>query len=170
MATTIRIPKKKSLGWFAQRDVCLIIGTNILSRSIIPLTVLQDTLLSLNLLFPHWDPLTDNFMLQHDQNFHLDGSFNESRTPSLSDFHHFRDRLYELDCVFHSPPVGWTQIWADRRNPQQWYTFWLAVIIFVLTVIFGIISSVAAIIQTSLAFESVTLARLQLAVGNLGPQ
>ena len=139
------------------------------TASLIPLTVLQDALLSLNLLFRHWDPLTDNFMLEHDQTFHLETLTQPSRTPSLSDFHHFRDRLYELHCAFHSPPVGWTQIWADRRNPQQWYTFWLAFIIFVLTVVFGVISSAAAIVQTSLAFESVRLARLQLDTGNSGP-
>jgi hypothetical protein len=44
----------------------------------------------------------------------------------------------------------------------QWYTFWIAIVILVLTIMFGIISSVTAIMQTLLAAESVRLARLQL--------
>jgi hypothetical protein len=107
-------------------------------------------------------------MLQHDQTFHLhssiDGSTNLSRPLSPSDFHHWRDRLLELHCIFHSPPIGWSQMWADRRNPLQWYTFWIAIVILVLTIAFGIVSSVTSIIQTCLAYESIRLARLQLAV------
>lgn len=136
-------------------------------RPLIPISVLKETILSLNLLFPHWDTFTENFMLQHDQTFHLDGPFNESRPLSLSDFDHWRDRLLELYQIFHSPPVGWTQLWADRRNPLQWYTFWIAIVILVLTVVFGIISSVTAIMQTYLALESLKVTRLQLAISNV---
>jgi len=137
-------------------------------RSLIPVTVLSETILSLNLLFPHWDTLTDNFMLQQDQTFHLDGPLDDSRPLNLSDFDHWRNRLLELHQIFHSPPVGWTQIWADRRNLLQWFTFWIAIVILVLTIVFGIISSVTAIVQTYLAFESLRLTRLQLAAAGIG--
>jgi hypothetical protein len=81
------------------------------------------------------------------------------------DFDHWRNRPLELHHMFHSPPVGWSQIWADRRNPLQWYTFWLAIVILVLTLIFGIISSVTSIMQTCLAYESIKIARSQQNVG-----
>jgi hypothetical protein len=143
--------------------ICLNNPTKSRSRTVLPLSVLKETLLSLNLLFPHWDTLTDNFMLQHDQTFHRDGPFDDPRPLNLSDFDHWRNRLLELHQIFHSPPVGWTQIWADRRNPLQWYTFWIAIVILILTIIFGIISSVTGIFQTYLSYESVRLSRLQLA-------
>jgi hypothetical protein len=138
--------------------------TKVSNRSLLPKTVLKETLLSLNLLFPHSDPLTESFMLQHehDQTFHLEGPFDDNKPSNLADFNHWRNRLLELHQIFHSPPVGWTQIWADRRNPLQWYTFWIAIVILVLTIIFGIISSVTAIIQTCLAYESVRIARSQI--------
>jgi hypothetical protein len=136
--------------------------TKVSNSSILPKTLLKETLLSLKLLFPHWDTLTESFMLQHDQAFHLEGPFDDNRPSNLADFNHWRNRLLELHQIFHSPPVGWTQIWADRRNPLQWYTFWIAIVIVVLTIIIGIISSVTAIIQTCLAYESVRIARSQI--------
>lgn len=134
-------------------------------RTVLPQSVLKETLLSLSLLFPHGDATTEDFMLQHDHTFHLEGPFDDSRPHNLADFDHWRNRLLELHQIFHSPPVGWTQIWADRRNPLQWYTFWIAIIILVLTVVFGVISTVVGILQTCLAYESVRLARAQLAAG-----
>jgi len=137
------------------------IQSNISPRTCIPITVLQETMLTLNLLFPHWDPLTDAFMTKHDQNFHLQRPLDDSRPLHLADFHHWRNRLLELHQIFHSPPVGWAQMWADRRNPLQWYTFWIATVILILTIIFGLISSVTGIMQTCIAYEGLKLARLE---------
>ncbi|PVH69855.1 hypothetical protein DL98DRAFT_505209 [Cadophora sp. DSE1049] len=130
-------------------------------RSPIPLSVLKETILSLNLLFPHWDSQTANFMLQHHQTFHLEGPFDATRPLSTTDFDHWRNRMLDLYQLFHSPPIGWTQLWADRRNPQQWYTFWLAIVILILTVIFGFISSATSVMQTYYAREAWKLAQAQ---------
>ncbi|PVH77514.1 hypothetical protein DL98DRAFT_361449, partial [Cadophora sp. DSE1049] len=123
-----------------------------LHLALLPESVLRETLLSLSLLFPQGDVATEDFMLQHDHTFHLEGRFNESRPQNLADFDHWRNRLLEVHQIFHSPPVGWTQIWADRRNPLQWYTFWIAIVLLVLTVVFSIISTVVGILQTCLAY------------------
>jgi hypothetical protein len=138
-------------------------------RPLIPLAVIKETLTTLNHLFPHWDSLTDDFMLQHDQTFHLDGPFDDTVPPNLADFEHWRDRLLELHQIFNAPPVGWTQIWTDRRNPLQWYTFWLAIAILILTVFFGLISSITSIMQTYYAHEALLLTRLQLTGGSQMP-
>ena len=37
--------------------------------------------------------------------------------------------------------------WYDDRKKVQWYTFWVAFLVLVLTVFFGIIQSAAAIVQ-----------------------
>ncbi|KAE9374018.1 hypothetical protein N431DRAFT_335636 [Stipitochalara longipes BDJ] len=127
----------------------------------IPLSVLKETITSLDLLFPHWDSQTANFMLQHDHTFHLEGPFDNTRPLSLTEFSHWRNRILELHQVFNSPPTGWSQLWADRRNPLQWYTFWLAVVILILTVLFGMISSITSVMQTYYAREAWKMARAQ---------
>ena len=109
-----------------------------------PLAVVLETIYSLNLLFPHWDPGTNKFLAKHDQHFHKIGPFDGPRTLDLLEFDHWRDRLSEVyEEIFRSPPVSWSQLWQDRRNPQQFWTFWIALIILALTAV----STVAAIIQ-----------------------
>jgi hypothetical protein len=34
------------------------------------------------------------------------------------------------------------QWWFDRRNKFEWATFWTAVVVFILTVVFGLIASI----------------------------
>lgn len=126
--------------------------------SIIPPTVLSETLLTLDLLFPHWDHRTERFLLREDQNFLQYGPFNDPHPIDFGDFSVWGSRLSRLDDVYHSPPVGWRQLWYDRRNPLQWYTFWLAALITLLTTVFGVISSVTSVIQARAALEAVRLA------------
>ena len=54
-------------------------------------------------------------------------------------------------------PRTMRQWWHDRRNPVEWATFWVAVVIFVLTVIFGVISSVTGIMQVYASFKESTI-------------
>lgn len=113
-------------------------------RPLLPLKVLQETVLSLDLLFPFWDSGTVALLTKEKQNFHEYGPFEVTGTLTLLDFHHWRDRLLELhEEIFQSPPVSWAQLWRDRRNPQQFWTFWVAMMILVLTVF----STAATIIQ-----------------------
>ena len=130
-------------------------------RSIVPRKVLEETLLSLDMLFPHWDPQTDNFLCRRGKDFHRQSPFNDPRPVSLQEFDHWRDRVKELYDIYKSPPLDWAQLWADQRNPLQWYTFWLAVMIFVLTVGFGIITAVTGAMQTYFAYKMLSLARIQ---------
>lgn len=113
-------------------------------RSLLPLTVLEETKLTLDLLFPFWDNRTVALLEDEKQNFHEYGSFEATRTLTLMDFDHWQDRLLELhEEIFLSPPISWAQLWRDRRSPQQFWTFWIAIMILVLTVF----STVATIIQ-----------------------
>ena len=109
-----------------------------------PLKVLEETKLSLDLLFPFWDSRTVALLAKEEQDFHEYGPFEVTRTLTLLDFDHWRDRLLELhEEIFQSPPVSWAQLWRDRRSPQQFWTFWIAIMILGLT----ILSTVATIIQ-----------------------
>jgi hypothetical protein len=77
------------------------------------------------------------------QTFHEYGPFEVTKTLTLLDFDYWRDRLLELHEIFQSPPVSWAQLWRDRRNPQQFWTFWVALMILLLTVL----STAATIVQ-----------------------
>ncbi|KAI4094400.1 MAG: hypothetical protein L6R37_007250 [Teloschistes peruensis] len=110
----------------------------------LPVKILQETILSLDLLFPFWDSRTITLLAKEKQDFHEYGPFEATRRLTLLDFDHWRDRLLELhEEIFQSPPVSWAQLWRDRRSPQQFWTFWIAIIILILTSF----STVATIIQ-----------------------
>ena len=75
------------------------------------------------------------------------------------DFFYWRDRIAEIHAESQSDPTNWKLMWRDRRHPLQWYTFWFAVAVLVLTVIFGTISSVTACMMTRYTWQTLELAR-----------
>jgi len=96
-------------------------------------------------LFPTWDKGTKDFLRKANQNFHNIQPYTKSRPLNLQQFDHWRDRLLEVyEQVYLAPPVSVAQLWHDRRNPQQWWTFWIALFIAVLTVT----STATGIMQT----------------------
>jgi len=73
----------------------------------------------------------------------------------LQQYPYWHKRLADIQQVYNTKtPSGLVQWWFDRRDRVQWATFWVAFIVFVLTVVFGIISSVTSIWQVCLAYRS----------------
>jgi len=69
-------------------------------------------------------------------------------------FEFWHDRLVILKQAFdEAGPRGWTQWWKDRRNSVQWYTFWVAIWVFVTAVVFGIVQSVEGGLQVYLTWK-----------------
>ncbi|KAK4169589.1 hypothetical protein QBC43DRAFT_308020 [Cladorrhinum sp. PSN259] len=69
-------------------------------------------------------------------------------------FRFWRDRLVMLKQVFdEAQPKTIRQWWYDSRNGVQWYTFWVAVLVLVLTVVFGLIQSVEGALQVYASFQ-----------------
>ncbi|KAL8747778.1 MAG: hypothetical protein Q9190_000384 [Brigantiaea leucoxantha] len=126
---------------------------------LIPASVLKEALATLDLLFPPFDPAVVKFLKQSKHCFSLDGSWGRRRPRRLREFSHFRERLLEIHDIFHEPAPGWSQLWADRRNPQQFYTFWIALLVLALTIVFGLITSIAAIVQCWATIEALKIAR-----------
>jgi hypothetical protein len=127
------------------------------SRSLLPATVIKETIQTLDLLFPFWDKRTKEFLRSEGQTFHEIGPFEQGRTLHLLDFAHWKDRLFEVYEVYQSPPVSWAQLRKDRRNPQQFWTFWIALVILGLTLvstITGIVSMATGIVQMNLTLEA----------------
>ena len=125
--------------------------------------LLKETIRTLDLLLPR-TPATSHFLrkqgLSYSQ-FHYEDSKYLSETVDLSEFQYWRHRLTQLQAIFNRPPTTLKAMWFDRRKPLQWMTFWLAGIITILTILFGLISSYAAFKQTELAQKSYDLALAQ---------
>lgn len=52
-----------------------------------------------------------------------------------------------------SQPRVLSQWWYDKRNAVQFYTFWVAILVFVVTMLFGLIQSIEGALQVYLAYE-----------------
>jgi len=57
-------------------------------------------------------------------------------SDSISHYEFWRDRLEIIEEVLNrTQPTTLTQLWLDRRNKVQWATFWIAGVVFLLTLI-----------------------------------
>ncbi|MCJ1273765.1 hypothetical protein MMC21_001558 [Puttea exsequens] len=71
-----------------------------------------------------------------------------SSERQIDKFHYWRDRLVLLKRTFDdAEPRTVSQLWWDDRRKTQWFTFWVAVLVFVTTIFFGVVQSVAGIVQ-----------------------
>lgn len=129
---------------------------------LIPKEVLEETLWTLDILFPYGDAKTYAFLMEKKQPLHKIHHSNNSTPSQLQSFKIWRRRLEELTDAFNAPPVGYRQLRYSRNNPMQWWTFWLAALIAVLTTVFGMISSITALEQTRIARKSYKLALTQM--------
>ncbi|KAL2141656.1 hypothetical protein VTI28DRAFT_2150 [Corynascus sepedonium] len=70
-------------------------------------------------------------------------------------FHYWRDRLVILKQTYDdaTPKTLW-QWWHDRRNGVQWYTFWVAILVLIITTFLGLVQAVEGALQVYKAFES----------------
>ncbi|KAI9785282.1 MAG: hypothetical protein M1816_000468 [Peltula sp. TS41687] len=73
---------------------------------------------------------------------------------SVENYRYWNDRLLRVAQAFdRSEPRGMSSWWIDRRNRVQWYTFWIAALVLVLTIIFGLIQSITGILQAYAAYH-----------------
>jgi hypothetical protein len=73
---------------------------------------------------------------------------------NIAKYHYWRDRLLILQQEFNeSEPTSLKQWWIDRRKKVQWYTFWIASLVLIMTFVFGMIASVASVIQVYAALH-----------------
>jgi hypothetical protein len=126
--------------------------------------LLEETMKSLDLLFPFGDSQTRYFLSQERHPFFLAETPAFPRTMDLGDFCFWRRRMVILYDAFNAPPSRVQQMWKDTRNPMQWWTFWLAVLITILTMVFGAVSAYTSFKQVELSQEANKLS-LQQACG-----
>ena len=123
---------------------------------------MNETLSTLALLFPQNDKRVNRWIRMEvskaeemiDPYLSLCGSLpaKERRFETFSFWH---DRLVVLKQAFdEAGPRTLRQWWNDRRNPAQWYTFWVAACVFFMTVFFGIVQSVEGALQVYLTWKA----------------
>lgn len=117
----------------------------------LPAEAYEETSRTLDLLFPSWDKRTQKFLKRKGKQFH--SSHSQNRVLDLKHYPYWKDRILELNKdIFLRPVEGWAQLWNDRRDPQKFWTFWIALAVFTLT----IASTVASILQTWAALRMST--------------
>jgi hypothetical protein len=73
----------------------------------------------------------------------------------LKNFKYWKDRLVILKQAFdESEPHTLSQWWYDDRKRVQWYTFWVAALVLMLTVIFGLLQTGIGIVQAWASVQS----------------
>ncbi|KAF8531199.1 hypothetical protein BDD12DRAFT_810907 [Trichophaea hybrida] len=87
---------------------------------------------------------------------------NQNSACFPSSFQFYGTRLEALkEALSSAKKVSTKQLWFDRRSRQAWFTLWVAVVVFVLTVIFGILSSVTSVMQVDIALKTARAAGMQ---------
>lgn len=137
-------------------------GTN-RSSDMFPKDFINETLRTLDLLFPRQDSCTQKWLrsqqLQDDDTARpdvslLDRELMMSTDRCAANFDYWRDELMSLKEKFDEPePTSISQFWHDRRNRPQWYTFWIAVTVLCLTIFFGLVQSIEGALQVYKAYH-----------------
>lgn len=146
--------------------------TSIHRSSILPDGLARETLQTLALLFPQAElnrsRRTKNQMTswfrgicdKHERsNSIVDGRLARCGNLTTSDrqidkFEFWRDRLVVLKEAYdEATPRTLSQWWYDRRNGVQWYTFWVALLVLILTIFFGLVQCVEGALQVYKAYN-----------------
>jgi len=143
-------------------DVMAINSSDNANRLIYPDGLLEETLRSLNLLFPIDNNQTYKRVRKMSRKgavdieaLDLENAMKRHEKYQLSSYPIYGNRLAEIQARYDmSKPRRLKQWWFDRRQRREWAALWIAGVIFVLTVFFGVISSVTGIMQAYAAFKS----------------
>ncbi|GAB7357380.1 hypothetical protein MBLNU459_g8321t1 [Dothideomycetes sp. NU459] len=124
----------------------------------LPLALLEETVRTIDLLFPPWDGRTARYLQRKNTpQFPTEdllalcssgasaGAGAGARSLRLSDFGGWADRLADLAVEFESPPHSLRTMWRDTRNTNAHLTFAVSVVgIAVMTFLFGTVAVVLA--------------------------
>ncbi|KAL8969928.1 MAG: hypothetical protein Q9197_004090 [Variospora fuerteventurae] len=132
--------------------------------SILPAGLAEETIRTMSLLMPPSLGKANAWFQQEQRKHRLDTSVGQcdrlnSSERQIDNFHFWRERLVLLKRTYdEAEPRSLSQLWWDDRKKTQWLTFWVAVLVFLMTIFFGVIQSVASIVQ---AWASVKALRTQ---------
>jgi hypothetical protein len=125
-----------------------------------PRGLVKETLNTLALLFPSNDDEAKRWLRSQKKLASIDSQlsrcgFLRTQERQIENFSFWHDRLVILKQAFdESHPRTLSQWWLDRRNGVQWYTFWVAILVFIVTIFFGIVQSVEGALQVYLSYQA----------------
>lgn len=147
-----------------RQEYCLAVPPKIFNRTqtyhffsdIFPAGFVEETLSTLALLFPQSDTGIKSWIRKLppsiDKNVRCCGHL-RAEARQIENFKFWHDRLVILKGVFdEAEPKSLSQWWYDRRKHVQWYTFWVAILVLLLTIFFGIVQSIEGGLQAYKAF------------------
>ena len=127
----------------------------------LPDRLLLETLQTLALIIPRANPdckaWFEKVYTKHAENIDHDagdvGLLHWARSPEKYKF--WGQRLITIKMAYDaSEPKNLAQWWHDRRRRVEWYTFWVAVLVVFLTIVFGLIQSITGVMQVYYASRS----------------
>lgn len=132
-----------------------------LEQPLFPPGSIEETLRTLALLFPQNDDKTRRWVTgQNKSDYRIDPAITSCGSLRAQDrrfekFFVWHDRLIVLKQAFDdSRPQSLGQWWRDRRNGVQWYTFWIALWVFIFTIFFGVVQCVEGGLQVYLSYKA----------------
>lgn len=128
--------------------------------SLLPKVLVDETIRSISLLIPPVLGEPNPWFQQQRKKHLIDAQAGvcdrlNSSERQIEKFAYWRDRLVLLKRTFDdAEPRNVSQLWWDDRKKTQWFTFWVAVLVFIMTVFFGVVQSVAGIVQAWASVKS----------------
>lgn len=123
------------------------------STTLLPTALVDETIRSISLLIPPVLGEPNPWFQQQRKKSLIDAQAGvcdrlNSSERQIENFAYWRDRLVLLKRTFDdAEPRKISQLWWDDRKKTQWFTFWVAVLVFIMTLFFGVVQSVAGIVQ-----------------------
>lgn len=117
---------------------------------------LEEVCRTIHLLFPIKDPksirrtkrLAKRYIVDVETDHEAHLGLDRLAQLDLASYSYFADRLKKLqDRYDKATPGTLRQLWYDRRRPVEWAILWVALVVFFLTLVFGLISSITGIVQ-----------------------
>ena len=137
------------------------------ATSLLPKVLVDETIRSISLLIPPILGEPNPWFQQQRKKHLIDAQAGvcdrlNSSERQIEKFAYWRDRLVLLKRTFDdAEPRNISQLWWDDRKKTQWFTFWVAVLVFIMTVFFGVVQSVAGIVQAWASVQSLNAQKAQ---------
>lgn len=135
--------------------------------TLLPKGLVDETIRSISLLIPPVLGEPNPWFQQQRKKNSIDAQAGvcdrlNSSERQIENFVYWRDRLVLLKRTFDdAEPRNISQLWWDDRKKTQWFTFWVAVLVFVMTVFFGVVQLVAGIVQAWASVQSLKAQKAQ---------
>lgn len=129
-------------------------------QQLFPSGFVDETLRTLSLLLPQNDGKTQAWIGAQIEEYGLDPLLAEcgslaTQERRFENFNYWNNRLVILkQALDESRPRTLSQWWFDRRNGVQWYTFWVAILVFLVTIFFGLVQSIEGALQVYLSWKA----------------